>query len=724
MVTQKRSGKSDPSRRGAILVWSAVIMTFMLAMTAFAVDISYMTVVATQLQNAVDAAALSGVVELPQGNAVVIATVQEVASKNKATTEIVTVKAADVEFGWYDTSLRKFTTPSATVNAIRVTARVENKALFFAPVVGQKKFTMKRSAIAILNPRDIAFAVDLSGSMNDDTEPCWATNQIAAKFGPLGYPTVAADLMQKVYDDFGFGAYPGTSEVIFQSLLGTAYDPPYAYSEATKDNGVLTVAAIPVQYRILNTDDEDVRKTKAYSWLIDEQIKVVMPVAKPTPDSNNADSLAYWTKYLDYIIWQWEVGIKPPPPPPDPDDGGGGGGDGGGGGGGPSPPGGFLDPKLIPSYFDFATTPSQNWPRDLGQVASTSHLAGISMQLNAAALGDGPPGVGVPRRGSSEATYLPPDQDWRRIWSFNNPNRSTFPSADSYAEMEAACNHIGYASYVQFMMDWGRDRTPVVDDSANAVPGAGTMTPLSLASPLCPMHSESTAGGTFSFPPREQPMHAVRRALIAALQEVKTRNAGLSAGTGDKVSLVTYDGVDANHQPTIVVPLTENYASVMLAATKLQSVSDVGNTTATEPGLIKARAHIAKPSDGGMGRNYTTKVVLLCTDGVPNVWQTDAATVKAGIAAAPSSNYYAADYVWYNSVLRQAALMEKKKEKLYGVGMGLGADLDFMDRIARLAQTDEGGLSPRGTGNPSDYEQQLINIFKKVINTRSGRLVK
>ena len=334
MVTQKRSGKSDPSRRGAILVWSAVIMTFMLAMTAFAVDISYMTVVATQLQNAVDAAALSGVIELPQGNAVVIATVQEVASKNKATTEIVTVKAADVEFGWYDTSLRKFTTPSATVNAIRVTARVENKALFFAPVVGQKKFTMKRSAIAILNPRDIAFAVDLSGSMNDDTEPCWATNQIAAKFGPLGYPTVAADLMQKVYDDFGFGAYPGTSEVIFQSLLGTAYDPPYAYSEATKDNGVLTVAAIPVQYRILNTDDEDVRKTKAYSWLIDEQIKVVMPVAKPTPDSNNSDSLAYWTKYLDYIIWQWEVGIKPPPPPPDPDDGGGGGGDGGGGGGG------------------------------------------------------------------------------------------------------------------------------------------------------------------------------------------------------------------------------------------------------------------------------------------------------------------------------------------------------------------------------------------------------
>ena len=153
MVTQKRSLFDDPSRRGAILVWSAVIMSFLLAMTAFAVDISYMTVVATQLQNAADAAALSAVVELPKGNAVVIATAQEVASKNKATTEFVVVKAEDVEFGWYDLPTRKFISPSANINSIRVTARVINKALFFAPVVGQKKFTMKRSAVAILNPR-------------------------------------------------------------------------------------------------------------------------------------------------------------------------------------------------------------------------------------------------------------------------------------------------------------------------------------------------------------------------------------------------------------------------------------------------------------------------------------------------------------------------------------------------------------------------------------------
>ena len=318
---------------------------------------------------------------------------------------------------------------------------------------------------------------------------------------------------------------------------------------------------------------------------------------------------------------------------------------------------------------------------------------------------------------------MPPNRDWRTINWFNNPNYSTFPGASS-SDVYYWNNTLGYITYTQFMMDWGRDRTPVVDNGGNAVPGAGTMTPMSLASPNCPLHSEVTAGGTFDFPPREQPMHAVRRALIAAINEVKTRNAGLSPGTGDRVCLVAFDGVDANHQPTIVVPLTDNYDSVMLAGTRLQAVSDIGNTTATEPGIIAARQHIAKPSDGGQGRNYTTKVLVLCTDGVPNVWQTDAAVVNAQIAANPSGNYYDGPYVWYNSVLRQAADMESKKEKLYPVGMGLGADLDFMDRIARLAKTDDGGFSPRGAGNPADYEEQLTQIFRKIINSRSGRLEK
>ena len=47
----------------------------------------------------------------------------------------------------------------------------------------------------------------------------------------------------------------------------------------------------------------------------------------------------------------------------------------------------------------------------------------------------------------------------------------------------------------------------------------------------------------------------------------------------------------------------------------------------------------------------------------------------------------------------------------------------FKDKLG-LAGTDVGGLSPRGTGNPADYEAQLTQIFKTIINTRTGRLMK
>jgi len=362
-------------------------------------------------------------------------------------------------------------------------------------------------------------------------------------------------------------------------------------------------------------------------------------------------------------------------------------------------------------------------PHNLGAIAGLGLLPSLRSHLPPMLWGDCPPGVGVPRNGCYDKTDPPFDQDQDRIDDLNNPNHAFFPNADD-DDVKYWRNTLGYITYVQFMMDWGRHRTPVLENHENAVAEAGTMTPLSLASPDCPLHTESTAGGNFDFPPREQPMHAVRRALIAVVNQIKAIHAGLAAATGDRVSLVTYDGVDANHQPTIVVPLTNNFDSVMQSSTQLQAVSDIGNTTATEGGIIAARQHLAKPSEGGQGRNYTTKVVVLCTDGVPNAWHSDAKPLNDSIADYPSLDYYASGYVWYNSVLRQAADMQRKKEKLYPVGMGLGADLGFLDRVARLAQTDEGGLSPRGTGNPADYEQQLINIFEKIIKSRSGKLVK
>jgi hypothetical protein len=68
--------------------------------------------------------------------------------------------------------------------------------------------------------------------------------------------------------------------------------------------------------------------------------------------------------------------------------------------------------------------------------------------------------------------------------------------------------------------------------------------------------------------------------------------------------------------------------------------------------------------------------------------------------------------------------LESAKVDVYPVGIGLGADYDFMDRAARLGGTGGAdGQSPRGSGNPAEYESVLTEIFRKVISEPTGRLV-
>jgi hypothetical protein len=308
---------------------------------------------------------------------------------------------------------------------------------------------------------------------------------------------------------------------------------------------------------------------------------------------------------------------------------------------------------------------------------------------------------------------IPPNSGSYKITGFNNPNPSTYPGASSSVP-RGYRNKIGYATYVQFMMDYGRNLRPVT----------GTYAPLSQYSAFCPRHFESTAGGTFSFPPREQPMHAARRALIAALQIVKERNANIASATqGDRVSIITFD-ILTGGGPQIVCPLTNDYDSAMLACTGLQACGDVSATTATEAGLIVAKNHLKLKSDGGQGREATNKIVVLLTDGVPNLYQSNNNNIDRYILQNPDSNFYANGAYWCDAALMQSSLMQKDHWYLYPVGVGLGCDYDFMDRMARIGGTaNSNGQSPRGSGNPAEYEQKLTEIFKKIITNPQIRLV-
>src|SRR5690606_6705855 len=109
-------------------------------------------------------------------------------------------------------------------NAVRVIARRDalhggQSPSFFGQILGSKGHDIQAEAIAMGNPRDICFVFDLSGSMNDDTSPGWSGNgQPSGK-----YADIMRDMMQKVFDEFGYGDYPGKTEDMGKPLANS-YD--------------------------------------------------------------------------------------------------------------------------------------------------------------------------------------------------------------------------------------------------------------------------------------------------------------------------------------------------------------------------------------------------------------------------------------------------------------------------------------------------------------------
>jgi len=711
-------------RRGVIVVWTAVLMVVLMFMVAFSVDVGYMMLMRTDLQKSVDAAALAAAANMAEGDNVMRVEARKYAQANRAGGKEVTLEDEDIEYGTWDMQDRRFEPSNEPGNAVKVTAERKFN-LFFAPAVGRRSgsakassATTRASAVAVVNPRDIVFVVDTSGSFNDDTEPGWATKNINDKFGPEGYPNVGNKLMQDLYDDFGFGTFPGEVEYI-GAPMGVISDR-YAYADLTSDVGPLTSAAVDPRYRIDPSDNEKTRKVKAYSWIIDNQIARMMPAAKPSPSSTA--HYDYWEKYLDYILRP--VKIAPPKPKKKKKKSGGSSGGSSGGGSKPKPP---PSPKPPPIGHYLPDSPEAQIaalahggifgrPRTSlglqGQLALSPASAWQSLTLPQLIVGATKRGQPPKNRG-----WLPPQQDGDRIHKFNNPNKSTFPKAKN-KDPQSLRNYIGYITYVQFMLDHGRDLQPA----------KGYYTPISVESPDCPYHMEDTAGGTFSFPPRTQPMHAARRSLIAAIQIVKERNSTIpDKNFRDWVSIVTYDRIK-NGGPKIVQPLTGDYEEAMLACTKIQAVGDKGGSTATETGLATAKQHIAKKEDGGEGRRIANKVVVLLTDGVPNLYSSSDGEIEDFILEHSdhkhSDQFYANGAYWYDAALMQTLGMQLEDWEVYPVGVGLGTDYDFMDRMATLGGTaNDSGQSPRGSGNPAEYEGVLTDIFRNIINNPRLRLV-
>jgi Flp pilus assembly protein TadG len=589
--------RRNPRRRGAILLLTVFLLIFLLGIIAFSVDLGYVLLAKTQLQTAADSAALAAAATMGSSQDESISTGVRFAGLNKVGEHHVVLKNSDVVYGTWDPTNRVFTpVQNGISNAVKVTTRADNTTsgtvpLFFGAVFNQHSVDAQASAVATCNPRDICFVVDLSSSMNDDTDPA-NTSTINASF-----PGVGTQMMQDLYDDLGYGTYPGTAQAAGAPLgansittLSSATTSPLLYSKRAT---ILSTYhyTVPSQYMIYVTGDgsgqaatsSSARTTKAYSWVIDEQLAGksgqttttplgIMKKAKPTLDS--ASNYSYWQNYI-----------------------------------------------------------------------------------------------------SSNGSAL------------------------------------GYKSYVAAVEPKGRD-VKVLDGTKYS--------PMSVNSPDCPYHVESTDGGNFNFPPREMPTHSARRAMIGAINVVKERNQVISnVNQRDWVSIVSYD---TQTGVMTVRNLGYDYDAAMAACCTLQSCGAGTSCTATETGLSYAENLLTTT-----GRVNTNKVVVLLTDGKPNLYSSSNTTISSYRTAHANSNFYGGTSSYpQDAAIMQASIMQGKNWMFFPVCLGLESDGDFMNRIYTVAKgkTGQTDVSPySANGDPTTYETQLRNLFDQIISTPRIRIV-
>ncbi len=172
-----RSAGRFQQRRGAVLVFIALSMTFIMAMLAFVVEISRLMADSSELQSLTDASALAGAYGLQKvRNATYTTIADSTASLNKVEGGARTVT---YKFGkWNGTTLDTSNAVTlATADAVQATATLTTTH-FFGGFLGQTNaFSIKRSSVAWMGG-----SIDATSCLKP-----WALS-IAAVKQDLGYP--------------------------------------------------------------------------------------------------------------------------------------------------------------------------------------------------------------------------------------------------------------------------------------------------------------------------------------------------------------------------------------------------------------------------------------------------------------------------------------------------------------------------------------------------------
>lgn len=555
---------ANRKRRGlAPLIVLAVVLSLMLA-SAFLVDLGLMVARRSQLQAQADSAALQ-LAKSP--------TPQLRARLNEHGDSSMAVES--IQRGRWDARRRQFIPQNAVGSAVRVALRWKEGAQA-ASMWGlghwwsRFEFAGRTSAVARVVPRDVFFVVDLSGAMNDLSSPLRSTRSCSG----------STELASELFSDLGFGAYPGLEEPLGTLVIGGIRCDPPDDGERIGDimaalsvgDGPLTTENVPPAYRIAQGDSEEVRRIKAYSAVIDLQLRRVLSNVRPAP---SVEQFAYWKSYIDYLIL------------------------------------------------------SGNWC-------------------------DRTNSVGRPCGG--ESPYDRCEKDRRAPWP------------------------VGYRTYLQFLLDNGRDRKPDGIDYA----------PLSQYHAACPAHLEPVGGRLVAFLPREQPMHGARRAMVSALIRLEAINMANEGEDRDRAAIIGFDSLRCGG-PAVWHPLDDDYAGAITAAARLQAAGEVHQTRALDAALERALCLSAEAdrTDHRQSSGAREKIAVILLAGRPQTAAAAESTVEAFVSSDPSAIWSEATDHALRAAMVQVERLRRRGWRVFVVSL-----MPSADRAAELLARTAAGSAP------------------------------
>lgn len=160
------------NRRGGSIVFMVVLLTIVMAAVAFTIEIGRMYVLHSQIQTAVDSAAIAASLKLAEDYTATEEAAEmarEYVQRNRVGNGVtVPAEAITVEVGTWDSETGQFAAGGDAPNAVRVSARQQDEPFYFARIFGRTTFAAPAAAVATGSggPLDIMMVLDLSGSMS------------------------------------------------------------------------------------------------------------------------------------------------------------------------------------------------------------------------------------------------------------------------------------------------------------------------------------------------------------------------------------------------------------------------------------------------------------------------------------------------------------------------------------------------------------------------------